>query len=100
LRSEAPARDELAKAQRRYRWDLERSFDDADAMAGWWGGTELFHAPLGFDEKLARVEAVTPADVARVAGRIFRRERLTVACVGALSKKLERGVRSIVEEWR
>src|SRR5207248_3153331 len=36
LRDEPPTPDELAKAQRRYRWDLEAAFDDPDAMASWW----------------------------------------------------------------
>src|SRR5581483_2596877 len=100
LRDTAPGDDELHKAQRRYRWDLERSFDDADAMAGWFGGTTLFHPPLGYEEKLARVERVTAADVQRVAQRIFRRERLVATCVGSLSRKLERDVKRIVEAWR
>jgi predicted Zn-dependent peptidase len=102
LRDELPPADELQKAQRRYRWDLERSFDDADAMASWWCSTELFfnRPPLDYDRKVARVERVQPADVQRVAQRIFRRERLVATCVGSLSRKLEREVKRIVEEWR
>jgi predicted Zn-dependent peptidase len=100
LRDAAPADDELGKAQRRYRWDLERSFDDADSMAGWFGGTELFHPPLGYEQKVERVERVTAADVQRVAQRIFRHERLVATCVGSLSRKLERDVKRIVEAWR
>ncbi|HEY7957238.1 MAG TPA: pitrilysin family protein [Polyangia bacterium] len=96
LRDHPVDADELDKARRRYRWDLERSFDDADAMAGWWGGTELFYGPQNFAEKLARVERVTPESVREAARKVFRPERLTVACVGALGKraaaKLEREV--------
>src|SRR6185369_13761462 len=72
LRDEPPDAGELDKAQRRYRWDLERTFDDADAMAGWWGGTELFYRPTTFEEKIERMQAVTPEAVRRVAERIFR----------------------------
>jgi predicted Zn-dependent peptidase len=100
LRDEPPAQEELDKAARRYRWDLEASFDDPDAMAGWMAGTELFNGPLSLAEKVGRVRAVTPADVQRVAGRVFRRERLTVATVGALDKKLEKQVRAVVERFR
>lgn len=99
LRDEPPTVAELEKAAKRYRWDLEASFDDPDAMAGWMGGTELFNGPLSLEEKVSRVRAVTPADVQRVAGRVFRADRLTVACVGALNKKLEKQVRVAVESF-
>ena len=99
LRETPPLQAELDKAQRRYRWDLEASFDDPDAMAGWWGGTELFFGPRSVEEKVERVKNVTPEDVQRVAQRMVRPERLTVACVGVLTKKLERDVRRIVEKF-
>src|SRR5207302_120043 len=34
LRDEPPSDEELAKAKRRFRWDLQSTFDDPDAMAG------------------------------------------------------------------
>ncbi|HEX8953080.1 MAG TPA: pitrilysin family protein [Polyangia bacterium] len=100
LRDTPPLQEELDKAQRRYRWDLEASFDDPDAMAGWWGGTELFFGPLTVEAKVERVKKVTPEAVQRVAQRLIRPERLTVACVGRLTKKLERQVRGIVEKFK
>jgi len=99
LRDTPPEQAELDKAQRRYRWDLEASFDDPDAMAGWWGGTELFFGPLTVEAKVERVKKVTPEAVQRVAERLLRPERLTVCCVGQLNKKLEKQVRSIVEKF-
>jgi predicted Zn-dependent peptidase len=100
LRETPPAQEELDKAQRRYRWDLEASFDDPDAMAGWWGGTELFFGPQSVEAKVERVRNVTPEAVQRVAERLLKPERLTVACVGKLTKKVEREVRAIVEKFR
>ncbi len=100
LRDEPPAEEELAKARRRYRWDLTASFDDPDAMAGWWAGTELFYPPVGFDEKVRRIEAVTPAEVQALARRVFRPERLTVAAVGLLDSGLLAEVRRVVEGFR
>ena len=100
LRDTPPLQEELDKAQRRYRWDLEASFDDPDAMAGWWGGTELFFGPLTVEAKVERVKKVTPEAVQRFAKRLLRPERLTVACVGMLTKKLERQVRGIVEKFK
>lgn len=97
LRDEPPTAAELDKAKRRYRWDLEASCDDPDAMAGWLGGTELFHGPRSLDEKVARVQAVTPDAVQRVAARVCRRDRLTVACVGMLTKRQLDEIRAILD---
>ena len=99
LRDTPPLQEELDKAQRRYRWDLEASFDDPDAMAGWWGGTELFFGPLTVEAKVERMKKVTPEAVQRVAQRLVSPERLTVACVGLLTKRLEREVRAIVDKF-
>jgi predicted Zn-dependent peptidase len=97
LCDEPPGEDELDKARRRYRWDLESAFDDPDAMAGWWGGTELFHGPTSFEEKVERMQAVTPERVRAIARRIFRPERLTVACVGVLRDSVARELTGLVE---
>ena len=69
-------------------------------MAGWFGGTELFFGPLTVEEKVERVKKVTPEAVQRVARRLLRPERLTVACVGMLTKTLEKQVRGIVEKFQ
>ena len=100
LRDEPPSMAELDKARRRYRWDLLASLDDPDAMAGWWAGAELFFEPLAFEEKLARIDAVTPDDVSALAGRIFRPERMVAATVGTLSPSLQAQVRSVVDRFR
>ena len=52
------------------------------------------------EAKVERVKKVTPEAVQRVARRLLRPERLTVACVGMLTKKLEREVRGIVEKFK
>ncbi len=104
LRTEPPTDEELEKAKRRHRWDLEASFDDPDAMAGMFGATALFSSQLGqpatFDEKLARLRAVTPDGVREVAQKIFRPERLTVVCVGRTGKKRAAELKTIVESFR
>jgi predicted Zn-dependent peptidase len=100
LRVEPVTAEELAKAKRRYRFDLASVFDDANAMAGWFGGTELFYPPLSFDEKVARMEAVTPADIQRAAGEVFRPDRLVVAASGGLSEKQRKGLEKLVRGWR
>src|SRR5262249_6943735 len=99
LRDEPPSVAELEKAKRRYRWDLEASLDDADAMAGWFGGTSLFFRPASFEEKLARLSQVTPESVREVARQIFRPERLTAVCVGRLGKRRAAELKAIVESF-
>src|SRR5262249_15436603 len=99
LRDELVTDAELDKARRRYRWDLESSFDDTDAMAGWFGGTSLFYPPTTLEEKVARLQAVTPDSIRQVARLIFRPERLTVACVGRTGKRRVAEVKSIVESF-
>jgi predicted Zn-dependent peptidase len=100
FREEPVTPAELAKAKRRYRYDLASAFDDADAMAGWFGGTELFYPPPSYESKVARMEAVTAEDIQRAAGRVFQRERLVVAASGALGERQKRDVQKVVKSWR
>jgi predicted Zn-dependent peptidase len=100
LCDEPPSEAELEKARQRYRWDLQSTFDDPDAMAGWWGGTELFFAPATYEEKLARVDHVTAADVTAMARRVFRRDRMTVAAVGLLEQGTAQRVQKLIERFR
>ena len=100
FRKEPVSPEELTKAKRRYRYDLASAFDDADAMAGWFGGTELFYPPPSYESKVARMEAVTAADIQRAAERVFQPERLVVAASGALSEKRKRDVEKLVKNWR
>ena len=69
-------------------------------MAGWFGGTELFYPPPSYDSKVARMEAVTAADIQRAAERVFQPERLVVAASGGLSEKRRRDVEKLVKAWR
>lgn len=100
LREEPVSAEELAKAKRRYRFDLASAFDDSNAMAGWFGGTELFYPPPSFEAKVARMETVTAADILRAAREVFQPERLVVAASGGLSEKQKRGLEKLVKAWR
>jgi predicted Zn-dependent peptidase len=97
---EAPATAaELTKAKRRYRWDLESARDDPDALAGWFAGTRLFYPPEGLAAKIRRMQAVTLADVQRVAREVLRGDRLTVTVVGQLTPRARRQVAAQVEAF-
>ena len=96
LRDEEVPEDELSRAKKKTRIWLEFSLDSPAEMIGWFGGGELLHPPVEtFEAWIQRIEAVTAADVKRVAGAIFRREALVACAVGPLSgveKKLHAAV--------
>jgi len=100
FRDHAVSADELEKVKDRYRWDLEASFDDPDAMAGWFGGSELFVPAPTFEQKVREVAAVRPADLMRVASGVLRPDRLVVAGVGELSSQQQRRVRKLVMDYQ
>jgi predicted Zn-dependent peptidase len=100
LRSEPVSDTELAKAKRRYRFDLAAAFDDCDAMAGWFGGTELFYPPASFETKVTRMEKVTAEDIQRAAQAVLRPERLIAGASGALSERQRREVEKLVRAWK
>lgn len=98
-RAEDVSAAELDKARRRYRYDLLASVDDANAMAGWFGGTALYYPPPSLEARIASMDAVTPADIRRAANRIFTPDNLTLVVVGTLSRARVAEVKSAVAEF-
>ncbi|AKU91914.1 M16 family metallopeptidase [Vulgatibacter incomptus] len=80
--SDGPTAAELDRAKRRYRMGLEFALDSASDLAGWFGGTELWRPAETFEERVARVEAVTADDLRRVCTKIFSRSNLHMMLVG------------------
>jgi predicted Zn-dependent peptidase len=99
LRQEPVRQAELDKAKHRYKNDLRALFDDTDAMAGWYGGTELFYAPPSFQDKVARMDAVSTEDVLRVAREVLVPERMVVGAAGALGTRLRGRYEKTVTRW-
>ena len=77
--------DELRRAKVRHRIGLEFALDSAGEMIGWFGGTELFRSPEGFEERVAKLEAVAAQDLQRVARATFRRDGLVACAVGPIA---------------
>ena len=100
FRTERVRDEDLAKAKRRYRGDIEAGYDDLDGLSGWYGGTELFYKPRSHADRVRRFEAVTADEIQRVARRVLDRRRLTVAVVGALSPSVARRVRAAIRAYR
>jgi predicted Zn-dependent peptidase len=88
---EVPA-DELLRVQRRHRMTLAFSLDSPGDLVGWYGAGEIASSPEGFEERCRRVEAVTPAELRRVAAATFRTSRLALVAVGRIGPRLRRSV--------
>jgi predicted Zn-dependent peptidase len=89
--------DELRRAKVRHQIGLEFALDSAGEMIGWFGGTELFRTPEGFDERVAKLEAVTAHDLRRVARATFRRDGLVACAVGPVSS-IEKRLAAAVDD--
>ena len=89
-REEVPA-EELTKAKEFVKGRILLQMEDSFSVAAWFGQQEtLSTRVLTVDEALVAIDAVTPADVQRVAKGLFRGERLNLAVVGPLQKSEEK----------
>jgi len=82
MRREAEER-ELHKAREYATGRLLLRMEDSRAVASWMGSQELLQDQLcSVEEIVGRLQAVTPADIAGLAARLFRQEQLRLALVG------------------
>jgi predicted Zn-dependent peptidase len=82
LRDEPVPPPELDKAKRYLAGGLELRMDDTRHVASWIGGQEaLLDRVLTLDEALASIESVDAAGIQRLAGELFRDDRLRLAAV-------------------
>jgi predicted Zn-dependent peptidase len=88
--------EELLRVQRRHRMTLAFSLDSAADLAGWYGAGEVLSAPEGFEERCRRVEAVTAADLARVARETFRRRNAVAVVVGPARRRERAAIERVV----
>jgi predicted Zn-dependent peptidase len=90
--------DELQRAKTRFRIGFDFMRDSASELAGWYGGIELFQSMPAFDERIARVDAVTGGDVLRVARQMLRRSQLLACMVGKADAKGLRSVERLLQD--
>ncbi len=88
--------EELLRIQRRHRMSLTFSLDSAAELAGWYGSGEVLRAPESFEERCRRVEAVTAADVQRVARGTFARRNLVAVVVGPGGRRVRRELERVI----
>jgi predicted Zn-dependent peptidase len=82
LRDEPVPDDELHKAKAYLSGGLELRMEETRHLAAWIGGQEALHdRVLTLDEALDAIARVTAADIARLAGELFREDALRLAVV-------------------
>jgi predicted Zn-dependent peptidase len=83
LRDEPVGAAELAKAKSQYRGRMLLGLEDTSSVANWCGAQELMLGHIySPDEVLARVDAVTPADIQELAEELFADDYLRLAVIG------------------
>lgn len=79
----APPEQELAKAKEYTKGRLLLRLEDSRAVSGWLASQEMLQESVSTPEQVVdKIDAVSPADVAGVAHRLFQPELLRLAVVG------------------
>lgn len=83
LRDEPVSAGELERVKKGYRGRLMLGLEDTSSVASWCGAQELLYGAIATpDEVLARVEAVTAADIQGLATELFQDDYLRLAVIG------------------
>lgn len=83
IRKDGVSDDELRKAKELSKGRLLLRMEDTRSVSGWLGGQELLNRAIRMpDEIVDLIEAVTAADVARVARTLLDERRVSMALVG------------------
>jgi predicted Zn-dependent peptidase len=88
LRSTPVPDAELVKAKEYIKGRILLRMEDSRAVSSWIGGQELLRGEIrSVDEVVEEIEAVTAAEIQRVAGDILRDNRANLAVVGPYRKQ-------------
>jgi len=89
---------ELERAKERHRISMEMALDNPTALAAWIATSGLYQDPPTVEESLARVAALSLADLQQVACEVFRPENLAMVVTGRRRERQE-VLRMIHERW-
>ncbi len=96
LRRVPPSDEELAKAKRRFLWDLRTVRDDPEDTVHFLGSSVLFELPEQLAVIADGVTRVSPEDVQRVVQTYLDPADAHLTCVGVLDDALLRDLRGLV----
>ncbi len=90
IRDERVGEKELSKSKESIKGQMALGFEDSLNVAQFYGFGELLENRIDtFEEEIANIDKVTVADIARVAKRIIRRDKMSLAVVGPFKEKSE-----------
>jgi predicted Zn-dependent peptidase len=97
MKQEPVSGEELDKAKEFTKGRLQLQMEDSFSVASWAGRQEILEdRVLSVDEVLQNVDAVTTADIQRVAQRLLKQEKLNLAVVGPYDANQEEHFRSLL----
>ncbi len=86
LRDERVPEEELRRTKELRKGRLLMGFEDSRSVAAWIGSQEATYGEIKTPEEvMERIEAVTAADVQKLAQELFRPERMSLALIGPYS---------------
>lgn len=92
--------DELTRVKEQVKGGMLLSLEDSWSIASRNGSHQLRYGQvIPVEQVIAEIEAVTPADIRRVARRLIRPEGLHLAVIGPYAEPDERELQAIIETW-
>jgi predicted Zn-dependent peptidase len=99
MRRELVTVEELERAKRNFRYDMEYSLDHTDEMAIRYGWGELVGYTRSVEQDLREMEAVSADQLLAAARELLTPENLKVAVVGPWSDTVRSEVDQLIGEW-
>jgi len=97
MRQETVSAEELHNAKEFTKGRLQLHMEDSSAVASWIGRQEALEERVrSVDEVLLEIDAVTAADIQRVASRLFEQDKLNLAVVGPYDESQEEHFASLL----
>jgi len=88
IRDEKVGEKELSKAKESIKGQMALGFEDSLNVGQFYGFGELLENKIEtFEEEIAHIDAVGSADIARIAKRLIRRDKMSLAVVGPFKEK-------------
>ncbi len=88
IATEPVGADELRRAKDHVRGKLTLALEDSSSYADWYGRQWIFQKKAETPEgRLKRLEAVTPADIRKLAAELFRKKHMAAAVIGPFGTK-------------